>query len=358
MININLRSRQVQSNISKVENAFMPLYKALERKVIKNYNTLKGEWKCEYHITTDIRCNEANAICLEMNAFNDTLRNDVRLFVYCNLGNISKEIKIVDANKADSSDITGFDPADNFALLDNSAYESNITDAENRKCDLITFLTEMTNPNMFAITDYITEVFTRFDYYLNSKWKKINTDKRLEVELTTAQDYESKWFALPIDESKPENHYWLASGCIIDYRSAIMIRPDDDLLELNKLAKFMLKHHIDNVFEMYIYIQKTKPTLLDNQIYKYTDDNLNKVLAKMTPAQIVKNTNTDGWNLSDPFVTNNVDYFMIKDGAIKLMDKEQAENKIIKDMTAVFGAFCNIADIKLNTDRNAKPYWI
>lgn len=358
MININLRDKLIQNNISKVENAFEPLYKIIAHKINRDYGVIKGEWEFNYQITTDCRAYQPNTVCFIFRAFNEKLRAEERLFVYCDLGNTATEIKIVDATKAKHSSITGFDERDAEAVIDNQAYENDTTDAGNRKHSLLVYLKEMTDPDMFAINDYVTEVFTRFDYRLNNEWKKIDTSKRLEVELTATHSYESKWFALPIDESNPENHYWLTIGYVVDYRGNIMIRPDDDLHELNQLAKFMQKHDIHNTATMYAYVQENKPELLNNQIYRYTDDNLNKALDEMTPAQIVKNTHTDSWNLSDPFATNEADYFMVKDGTIKLLDKIGADSQMNENMNKVFSALCQLAKVNLGSDRHKKPYWL
>lgn len=358
MTSINLRNWQVQNNIEKVEDAFEPLYKVIAHKVVKDYGVIKGEWTFDYQMTSTGNLKHPHEICLDFSAFNEKVRNAVCLYVYVDPDDMSREIKIVDANATKASDNTGYSDSDSFALIDNSAYESDINGASNRKSNFITFLTELKNANTFAMDDYVNEIISRFNYRLNNTWKEIDTSNCLEVELANTHSSENKWFALPINESNPETHYWLTSGYVVDYRGNIMIRPDDDLHELNKLAKFMQKHDIHNTATMYAYVQENKPELLSNQIYRYTDDNLNKALDKMTPAQIVKNTHADSWNLSDPFATNEADYFMVKDGVIKLMDKTKAENMINKNMTTVFGAFCKMADVKLNSDRHKKPYWL
>lgn len=46
---------------------------------------------------------------------------------------------------------------------------------------------------------------------------------------------------------------------------------------------------------------------------------------------------------------------MVKDDVIKLMDKTQAENMISKNITTVFGAFCKMADAKLNGSNIKSP---
>lgn len=359
MLALNLRSIETQDTIKEVENALLPLYKAMAHKITWNFGVIQGDWRFDYQLINSISKDRSDLVDFMFSAYNEKLRSEQRLFVFCDLNDKDYEIKIVDADLASYSNFNKFDEEDRGALISNKDYETNIYQASNRKSALIAILKQLNDPQMTVIKPYVKEVIARFDMELNNEWKKIDDENAIKIEINMPHNNVSEWFTLPMTVKKnTELEYKFNSGIIVDYRAPFVIRPDDKPCEINKLAKALKDEKLNSIIDMFNYVQAQKPELIENKLYKYTDDNLNKVLGKLSPADIVKNMHTNTINLSDSNAENEADYFMVNNGIINLIDEDKARS-IAKDREAeVINGICQLNDIKLNSDRQEQSYWI
>lgn len=365
MININLRNKTVQQRISQIKDTLKPFYDHIASQVTGESRKPKGlsNFKFSYDLQTSFSRKNSEAVYFAVNYGDNNKPDYYGANMVINFDNENPVLTIIDS-KHDiffSKVFKDYDTnIDEFTTVNEKEYANTCAKNWDRHQNLLSLVKELSDESSrWAVIDYVSEVFVRWNYELgidvNRKQGKLAIYNKIAPEIEVLYSYADSgvWYRLPDEALDHVN----ADCTIIDYRAPFVIRPDDDVKQLNKLAQCFTSDAIIDTESFISYVQQYCDNF-DSPIYEYTDDNLNKALANMTPAEIVKTTHITSINFNDESEPNEAEYFTVNDGRIELLDSVRADSMIREKMPKMFNAYCKKHGVELKCNRKAKEYWI
>lgn len=373
MLDLNLRSKNVQRLIDKYTDALIPVFRRLVKQIDKDPDHKPNVQVDNFDLKTANSFSHENpdlvALYLIANC-TDNMTYYAEL-VIVDLSDINSMIKVMDIKNGvmkskDNSAISIYDYDNSqFDLEDMNEYDGDHASDYDRKFTLYEIIDNFVSPSKELVYPYVDEVLARFTLWINHGEFDVRSQNVKNgfilpvVEMMSKNSGTLSWHRLPEEVNEFEKRK-LQNSLVVFSHSLFNIRPDDKFDELNKFAQIVQDNNLTSALDMLNYVEEKNINALPFAFYKYSDEKFDEVLGGMKPATIIKQTSFDNspFPVDNPFANHKIAYFMFsKDGA-KLFNKKNAIKFANNNKDLIFNAFCKMNDLHFNADRTMQPYWI
>ena len=372
MLDLNLRSKNVQRLIDKYTDALMPVFRRLVKQIDNDPDHKPNVQIDNFSLDTANSFSRENpdlvALYLIANC-TDNMTYYAEL-VIADLSDINTKIQVMDIKNGvmkskDNSAVSIYDYDDGqFDLEDMNEYNSDHASDYDRKLALYEILDNFVSPNKELVYPYTDEVLARFTLWINHgefdvRSQNVKNGFILPVVEMMNKDGERSWHRLPEDVNGFEEKQ-LQHSLVVFSHSLFNLRPDDKFDELNKFAQIVQDNHLESALDVLNYVEKQSIDALPFAFYKYSDDKFNEVLGGKKPANIIKEISfyNSPFPVTNPFEDYAIAYFMLGKDGVKLFNKKRAIKFANDNKSLIFNAFCKMNDLHFNSDRTMQPYWI
>lgn len=372
MLDLNLRSKNVQRLIDKYTDALMPVFRRLTKQINNDPDRRLNVTVDNFDLKTANSFSHENPdlVALYLIANCDDNMTYYAELIIADLSDINAKIQIMDIKNGvmkskDNSAISIYD-YDNgqFDLEDMNEYDGDHASDYDRKFALYEIIDNFVSPSKELVYPYIDEVLARFTLWINRgefdvRSQNVKNGFILPVVEMMNKDGERSWHRLPEDVNGFEEKQ-LQYSLVVFSHSLFNLCPDDKFAELNKFAQILQDNHLESALDVLNYVEKQSINALPFAFYKYSDKKFDEVLGGMKPATIIKQTSFDNspFPVDNPFADHKIAYFELGEGRVMLFNKENAIKFANDHKDIIFNAFCKMNDLHFNPDRKVQPYWI
>lgn len=372
MLDLNLRSKNVQRLIDKYTDALMPIFRRLAKQIDDDPDHKPNVQVDNFSLDTvnSFSWESPDLVALYLIAnCNDNMTYYAEL-VIADLSDMNAKIQVMDIKNGvmkskDNSAVSIYDYDDGqFDLENMDEYNSNHVSDYDRKFALYEIIDNFVSPNKELVYPYTDEVLARFTLWINHgkfdvRSQNVKNGFILPVVEMMNKDGERSWHRLPEDINGFEEKQ-LQHSLVVFSHSLFNLRPDDKFDELNKFAQIVQDNHLESALDVLNYVEKQNVDALPFAFYKYSDEKFDGLLNGMKPADIIKQTSFDNspFSVDNPFADHKIAYFMLGEGKVRLFNKENAIRFANNNKDLIFNAFCKMNDLHFNPDRKMQPYWI